>query len=120
MTTTRQVPQVVLDLQAARDLLVERGWNQGHYSHHGTYCVVGALRKVTHHREEHPQVLEAVYALADSLKLNKCHCDICCPLMVNTVISWNDDENRSFSEVLKALDDAIAMKLGVPKLMEVK
>lgn len=121
MTTTKQVPQVVLDLQRAREILVEYGWAQGCYgSGRSSHCLVGAILDAVDDRQQtvdvllgnlSPRIQRAVSAIIDPHWTG--HADI-----YSTVTHWNDEKMRTFKEVLDVLDRAIAAELGAQIIMK--
>ncbi len=91
-------------LQAARNKLIESGWQQGHFgAGDGPFCAVGALRRImlpggvyaaTYGYKESPYwLLCRAIGLPNDMALS----------------AWNDTPGRTFSEVIDAYDYAIEL-----------
>lgn len=87
------MPTVKHTLIAAKELLLEKGWCQKIGTNaQGQHCIVGALDVVV------PKA-PGFYPAYDYLRS---------VLGSNNLISWNDEPERTFDDVINLLDKAIA------------
>ncbi len=89
-------------LQAARNKLIESGWQQGHFgAGDGPFCAVGALRRImlTAHTGAYAYSESPYWFLCRAIGLPN---DI-------ALSAWNDAPKRTFSEVIDAYDHAIEL-----------
>ena len=101
--------QLLEDLKAARELLVQKGWNQRHIARDAegkrvdatdpsavSYCMVGAVGCIAESTGSRPNQREM-----DMTRTLRNH------MNSNFVISFNDTPGRTFDEVLEVFDKAI-------------
>src|SRR5690348_1929195 len=87
-------------ISEARNILFERGWTQGTYENDaGELCTLGALNAVYQLKERAPDVhlgaaiMSARVAVQESIGHKR-------------IPTWNDHRDRTFSDVIDALDKA--------------
>lgn len=86
--------QVAKTLEKARNILIEKGWCQGHYQHDSAYCALGAIWLVG---KGDQLEIEAIRALKSAVGRD--------------VVAWNDSRNRTKRQVLGAFTRAINAEL---------
>lgn len=110
------IPQVVLDLIAARSYLDTHGWCKGQMERGPKRCMLGAVRQVT--------LTEHIRITPNAIKQQKLNCELqqrevqangalakaiqrssrSAPLSIPT---WNDLKSRTYAQVRALFDNAI-------------
>jgi hypothetical protein len=91
-------------LRAAREYLFEHGWMQGEYEDEGgQVCLEGACRKPlglpTRASDDPDENDDETWAAAFNAEAA-----ISRTLGIPGVVTWNDDHDRTFDEVINAID----------------
>lgn len=111
------IPQVVLDLVAAQQWLMEKGWCKGNMSHGDRRCIAGAVRQVVlghadtiYYTYEGTRLNTAMSALLASINREK-------PTRYHRSIpGFNDAKTTTFVKVMDVFAWAIERELSAKTL----
>lgn len=107
------IPQVVLDLIAARNFLEDHGWCKHTLKNGDARCLAGAIREVTAEgdlRIKTPRSVAAERAVTDTINANRRS------LYRTSIARFNDRRSTTFSDVKLMLEKAVANELAKEKV----